>query len=374
MTDLASLNCGRLRVDPSRRIEDLNPALAAWRGLPTDHLLGRDLGVLISRGSLVYWETAVEALLEQQGYAWDLSLELRAEAGDRVAVLVNARRDDGVTDCLFFPYAERRRYERQILEAEMHAKRQAVEIERLEAIDAFQRDFINTAAHELATPMTPLKLQLYMVKKALQGEADPKLQHALEVMETNIGRLSKLTSSLLASARVEAGHIGVRLDRVDLHQALPKMVETWRREHAPERDVQVEAHEGTIRADPEALESCLAHLLENAVKFSQPGSSIRVQTMVGPRVQVSVVDEGRGIDPARLHELGRPFAQVHDRTEVTALGVGLGLHIVAGLMNAQGGRLVVQSEGRGKGTTATLEFPGEAEAGRPVAPAVAVPE
>lgn len=358
---LSALNCGTLHLDPERRIAEANSALVTWRGLRRDQIIGRDFGELLARGSVVYWETTVEPLLEQQGHAWDLAIELQTPGGDPLAVLVNARRTPDGTDCVMFPFTERRRYERKLLAAQVHARRQQAEIARLAELEAFRRDFINAAAHELATPMTPVQIQFHLLKQSLAGNADPKTQRALTAMQSNLDKLAKFTAALLASANVQAGQIGMRFTTIELDRALPKIVAAWREHHATKRDIQVDAAPVVLQADREALAGCIGHLLENAVKFSPPRGVVRVEVMPGPPVQIAVVDQGRGIDPARIPELGRPFAQVHDRAEFTALGAGLGLHIVSGLMQAHGGRLIVRSDGVGTGTRAILEFPAKTE-------------
>ncbi len=359
---LASLNCGILTVDASRRMHDANAVLSTWTGRAAQDLEGQDLGTLVARGSMVYWETTVEPLLVQQGFAWDVLLELKTDRDTRAAVLVNARREGGLTECLFFPFSDRRRYENQKLAAQVHARQHRAELARLAELNRFRRDFVNSAAHELATPMTPLQIQFHLLKNSLQGNVDPKTRRALDAMQTNLEKLAKFTSSLMASASIDAGRIGMSFEAVDLAVMVPKMVERWRARVAPHREINVEVEPAVIDADLKALRSCVRNLLDNAAKFSQPETPIEVRVVAGPPAQITVEDHGRGIDPARLPELGRPFVQVHDPKEVTVLGAGLGLHIVTGLMKAQGGMLRVESEGHGKGTIATLQFPVAADA------------
>lgn len=353
---LASLNCGMLRIT-GRRITAVNTALATWRGLPGEDLAHQGLDRLFVPASILYWENAVEPLLEHQGHAWDLALRLRSEADGPVDVLVNARRQGPDTECLMFPYAARRLQQRRLREAEAHAARQKAEVERLERIENFRRDFINAVAHELATPITPIQLQVYLLKKAVAGRVDPQLQDEIVAMEANVNRLSGLLDAIVAAADVEAGRIAVRPSSLRLDETLPEMVDTWRRHHAPGRSIQVKVQDLAVRADADALRTCLANLLDNAVKFSPPGSPVRVRVEDGERAKIVVEDIGRGIAQDRLERLGRPFVQGHDRDEYTEPGAGLGLHLVAGLMKAQGGSLRVRSEGRGRGTRAILELP-----------------
>ncbi len=356
---LDAVHCGFVTVDRDLRISDVNEAACRWVGKHRDDLLGAELAALLVPASVVYWQATVEPLLEQQGHAWDLALELRGEKP--VAVLVNARREAGTTTCLLFPFSERRRYERAMRAAQDHARQQQIEIKRLLELDAFRRDFVNSAAHQIATPMTPLQIHFHLLQQALAGDADPKVQRAIDAMKTNIDKLAKFAAALVASADIEAGRVGMKITPVSLAESLPLFVEQWRRRIKPHQDIRVHAAAATIAADADALASCLTHLLENAAKFSPADSKIHVRVQPGPRVRIAVHDEGRGIEPERLKDLARPFVQAHDPHEVTALGAGLGLHIVDGLMKAQGGRLILESEGAGRGTTAILEFPAGAD-------------
>lgn len=366
---LTSLNSGLLQLDPAHKIVDLNHALASWRGLPENELLEHDLDKLLTRGSWIYWETTIEPLLEQQGHAWDLALQLENAQGPPVEVLVNARRDKTGTRCILFPFSGRLLWERRLLAAQDQARRKQAQIERLEKIGTFRRDFINAAAHELATPMTPLRLQTHLLQQALKDHEQPELQKPLEKIRANLDRLSRITDSMLQSADVTAGRLDLQIQPVRLSHVLPRIVDTWQKKHAPSRPIELEVQDAVIPADPDALTTCLENLMDNAVKFSPPDTPIKVQTLAGPPVQIIVEDQGRGIEPDRLQELGHPFVQAHDRSQVTTPGVGLGLHIVRGLMDAQGGRFDIESEGPKQGTRAILEFPaeeGHASAGKVV--------
>jgi signal transduction histidine kinase len=352
--DLEWLNCGAFKLDANLEIQGVNPVLAKWTQQNSRDLEGQDLGVLLTRSSMIYWETTVEALLENQGFAWDLSIEINSPKGP-IAALVNARRANGQTECLLFPFSGRRDYERQVRAAEIHTHSQQNELARRQELIEFRRNFINTAAHELATPMTPLKIQFHVLKELLKNDARQEVLKAVEAMEANITILSKFTSALVASTEMEAGLIGLNIQPIELKPVIDAIVGRWRESHSERFHADVGSV--VILADAVALQSCLTNLLENAVKFSPLGTPIKIQVSLGEMVTIAVHDRGRGIDPERLEELGHPFAQVHDTTEFTGLGAGLGLHVVKGLMHAQGGSLIIRSEGLGLGTTAELHFP-----------------
>lgn len=354
---LTPLNCGSLRLGPAREIVDVNDALASWRGLPRDELMGRDLSILLSRGSWMYWDVTVDPLLEQQGHVWDLALKLGTEQGPPVEVLVNARRDEEGTRCILFPFSDRLAWERRLRAVQDQAREQRAQIARLEKIERFRRDFINIVAHELGTPMTPLRLQTHLLQHALGDQARPELQRPLDEIRANLDRLSRLTDSMIRSADVAAGRLDMIIQPIEVGEVLPQIVDTWRRRRAPSRPIGLEVQNAVIPADRNALTTCLENLLDNAVKFSPADADIKVQVHASPPVRIIIEDQGRGIEPDRLEGLGRPFAQAHDRADVTALGMGLGLHIVTGLMDAQGGRFEIESEGPGRGTRAILEFP-----------------
>ncbi|MES2154386.1 MAG: ATP-binding protein [bacterium] len=239
--------------------------------------------------------------------------------------------------------------ERRRAEAELKAAYQ-----QLQEVDRARIQFINTAAHELGTPLTPIKLQVEMVKNRLDAHAEPQQRKSVEILERNVSRLSHLVKDLLDSARLQTGQLQVVPQTLDIHQEAERAVEAYR-QPAAAAGVRLTLAPGrpmAILADVRRIGQVLDNLLSNAVKFTPHGGAVRVDVeRTGSFARVSVRDGGIGLRPDAIAKLFQPFSQVHDTMQITQPGTGLGLYISKGIVEALGGDVGCTSPGLGKGST-----------------------
>lgn len=242
-------------------------------------------------------------------------------------------------------------------------ERAALEVanRQLKDLDVMKTRFINSAAHELGTPLTPIKLQLHMLRHL--GPKDPaKAARAVEVLERNVERLEFLVSDMLDVARLQSGN--VRMRRAATH--LPRLVhETVDSFHAAAEAGAVSLEftaepELWVDIDARRVGQVFDNLVSNALKFTPRGGWIRVHCYrAGRNVRVEVHDSGTGIDPKDVHKLFQPFSQVQDPLNKSYPGSGLGLYISKGLVEQHGGQLWCHSPGPGRGATFTVELPAQ---------------
>jgi len=175
-------------------------------------------------------------------------------------------------------FQARGRLERQI--SEERRERQQAELERLRGIDRFKTEFINAAAHELNTPLTPLRLQLHNLRHAPGADR----ARALQVMERNVERLSLLVQDMLDAARLQGGHLNVRGQDVDLAVLVRDAVETYQGQaDAKSMRIHVEGPETLeMPLDGKRVGQILFNLLSNAIKYSPPGAQVQVRYARGP--------------------------------------------------------------------------------------------
>ena len=253
--------------------------------------------------------------------------------------------------------------------------------ERLQKVDRERTQFLNNAAHELGTPLTPIRLQMHLLRNRLmQGQRDLTEVKAVDILDRNFQRLNQLVRDLLDSARLQAESVKLRRGPVDLRDLVYSSVETYL---APANEAGVELRVADlpplgIDADASRISQVLDNLLSNAVKFTPRGGAIEIEAHAdGGRARVSVRDNGAGIKPEDLARLFKPFSQVHDTMQQTRGGTGLGLYISQGLVQAHGGSIHAESEGPGKGCTFWFELPLRAPrpagAPEPALPAGATP-
>lgn len=225
-------------------------------------------------------------------------------------------------------------------------------------------------AHELNTPLTPLRLQAHMLTTGALGSLPAKASKAVGVMERNLERLHDLVQEVLDVARMEGGGLRTASEAFRLDEVWRDALESYGAT-AEELGLKVQAHgdrQVNVCADPKRVLQILHNLLSNAMKFTDRGGQVDVTVLDrGATVAIAVQDSGTGLDPEQLGALFQPFSRPLEQELPEAGGTGLGLFISRGLAEAMGGALDARSRGRGKGTTFTLVLP-KAGVRRPARP------
>ena len=261
---------------------------------------------------------------------------------------------------------------RLAIENERLAARERVrELNHLKEVNRFKTEFINTAAHELRTPMTPLRLQMHLLMTSHQGPVDGAQMKALSIMNRNLERLGVLVEDMLIVARSQAGRLQLEPESIDLRGLFVEAAQSFEAA-AKERGIEMlVAHKGPIPvvADPKKVMQVLMNLLNNAFKFTPRGGRVEIAAQEeGSNVRVRIIDSGIGIASADLGRLFVPFVQVHDTPVLsTQPGSGLGLYISRQLIEMHGGLVGAESLGRGKGSTFWFLLPKVAQVQPPAA-------
>ena len=237
-----------------------------------------------------------------------------------------------------------------------------------EALDASERtadratklaktraDVLGIVAHDLRNPLSSIgSATQFMLETPLPAEDRERL---LRVALRGVRRMNRLIGDLLDATRLEAGHLRLAYADVDVGDLLHQAMETCRPaadEHKIALVVHVPDGPTTIRADEDRLLQVLANLIGNAVKFTPPGGRVDVTaTRTGPDVVFQVSDDGPGIPADVQPMLFERFWQARDGDH---RGVGLGLAIAKGIVEAHGGRIWVESA-PGAGSTFSFTIP-----------------
>ncbi len=328
-------------------ILEFNEAFAALLGKGREELLGSDLRTLVDPSS-------AELVEDRLANPRDESYELWLGQGDeKRRVMVQARpieyrgmpaRVVAARDITVQFEAER---------ARTLAHEQQMEIDRLKELDEFRTRFINSAAHELNTPLTPIKLQFAVLRDEWQGRP-----RALGLLERNLDRLGGLVQDMLDVARLQRGDVRVSAREVDLVPELTDLVETFAASaQAAEVSLALDMEGPAVAwADPDRLAQVMTNLVSNALKFTPRGGAVTVAVAPAEaKVRIEVRDTGVGLGPDGLKHLFLPFGQVHDDPRIP--GTGLGLYICKTLTQALGGTIGAMSEGAGKGACFWVELP-----------------
>lgn len=236
----------------------------------------------------------------------------------------------------------------------------------LQEAGQIRRDFVANVSHELRTPLTALLGFIETLKGAAKDDPAARARF-LDIMEREAGRMNRLVRDLLSLSRVEAEERMRPTQAVDLAGLLRSVVQSLR-QVAEESGVTVRTSgldAGLeIPGEPDQLAQVFTNLLENAVKYSGRGSLVEVSLskvahdplLRGSSVEVTVADNGEGIDPIHIPRLTERFYRVDSHRSREVGGTGLGLAIVKHIVNRHRGRLRIESE-RGKGSKFTVFLP-----------------
>jgi PAS domain S-box-containing protein len=230
--------------------------------------------------------------------------------------------------------------------------------EDAESASRIKSKFIDIAAHELKTPLTPLTLLVQKIKLLLSTNKEIP-DNYIDRMEQQIFRLTKLVDDLLNISRLEHGGLVLRPTRTDLIKLLQECTDDFKNSTAKVGGLIFEGPDKALfmSLDPTRISQVVWNLLDNAVKYSPPKTPIRITLEEKENsVRVSITDQGPGIPLAKQAELFSKFYRVNTDTTYTHAGMGLGLYICRKIINGHGGTISVTSD-TGKGSTFFFDLP-----------------
>jgi signal transduction histidine kinase len=221
--------------------------------------------------------------------------------------------------------------------------------ERLAELDRLKSEFLGNVNHELRTPLAVTRGYLDMLESML---TEPQARDAVAMATRHALKLEGLLENLLDFSRLEDDALKLKLEPHDVGDLLSGFAEERRSgiaEGLRELDLDVAPGLPPVICDPRRLVQIVDELVSNAVKFTSPGSRIRVSARgrsdeIGECVAIEIQDDGPGIAADRLETLFEPFRQGNGSTTREAGGMGLGLALARRLAEAMGGGLEARSE------------------------------
>ena len=243
-----------------------------------------------------------------------------------------------------------------VLAQRWHSVRSARAAAERVRLEAMRTDFVANISHELRTPVGALAL----LAETLEGERDPDLVDRLAgkmVLEAH--RVTRTIQDLLQLSQIELGTITAK-DVLNVGGMAGEAVDRLRH-LADDRQIRVEVSEMvrrlTMIGDRRQLVSALSNLLDNAIKYSDPGSSVEVVGHhEGGWIELSVTDHGIGIPSRDIDRIFERFYRVDRARSRETGGTGLGLAIVRHVATNHGGTVSVRSH-EGAGSTFTIRIP-----------------
>lgn len=220
-------------------------------------------------------------------------------------------------------------------------------------MERLKDEFVSVVSHELRTPLTAIRGALGLIDSNALAASPGQAARMVRIALTSSERLGRLVDDILDTERLNAGTTRFDLaeHRVDtLAAAAMDQVSVLAAEAGVRLRLVGSAE--VVRADGERIVQTLTNLLDNAVRFSPRGSTVRVTARrAGDLVELHVDDQGRGIPQDKLEAVFRRFEQVDNFETRDRGGSGLGLAIARGIVERHGGRLWAVSEGAGRGSS-----------------------
>jgi signal transduction histidine kinase len=196
------------------------------------------------------------------------------------------------------------------------------------------------------------------------GELNEQQTQFLDIIKSNIDRLAILVNDLLDVSRIEAGKVALSFQPVDMEESITDVANDIQQKYAEEGkvlDYRLEANPGlpNIYGDIDRIRQILGNLIDNAYRYSPPGTSIEIRVhRQEDQVQVDIQDQGIGIFPNDQDKIFERFFRGENQLVMETAGTGLGLPIVKELVEMHNGRLWVKSDGiPGKGSTFSFTLP-----------------
>jgi len=226
-----------------------------------------------------------------------------------------------------------------------------VEAEALRRSNELTTALLRTVSHDFRSPLTAISTAAEGLRFAvLEGDE----RELVDTIAEQSGRLSRLVTNLLDLSRLESGAAVPAAEWVDVRDLVDAAVADVRANGDVPAEVEHESDLPLVRVDAAQLQRVLVNLLENAAKFSPPGTPVRISAAArGGRVTVSVADSGPGVPDSERAHIFRPFYRGAGGREP---GSGLGLAIARGLATANGATLTLEPA-HGTGATLTVSIP-----------------
>jgi two-component system sensor histidine kinase VicK len=223
--------------------------------------------------------------------------------------------------------------------------------------EARKNKLIGMVSHELKTPLTSLKAYVQMLHAWAKKQKDHFTVGTLSKVEKQVKKMSNMINGFLSLSQVESGKIHLMLQDVELTEVINETIEEVKLLN-PDQIINFKPGGAVhVHADADKLEQVMINFLSNAIKYTPKGGTIEVDCqVVDDKAQVSVTDEGMGIDQKDIDRLFERFYRVESKATEKIPGFGIGLYLCAEIIRHHHGKIWVNSQ-TGKGSTFYFEIP-----------------
>ena len=217
-------------------------------------------------------------------------------------------------------------------------------------------DFMNRAAHDLRTPLTPITILVPIIKKKV---SDEKLRKDLTVVENNANYLNQLVSELIILIKMQSGTVEYKYEKIIMDEMIDEVIkneESVLKVNRINIVKKIQSNLPQVNGDRLKLTEVLQNIMSNAIKFMPNGGTLDFEAIKKDNfLYVSIKDSGIGMTKKTLSNLFEPFFKADQSRH--SQGSGLGLNICKIIVENHKGKIWAESRGLGKGTTITFTLP-----------------
>jgi len=234
---------------------------------------------------------------------------------------------------------------------------------KLKQLDKLKDEFVSIASHELRTPLTVIRSYVELLITGKAGKLNTKQYEYLERVFASSNRLANLVSTMLDLSRIESGRIKLAKENVDITDLVNEVVAEMKAKAEEQKiDLTITGFNDRtlLLADKERIREVMINLVGNALKYTPTGGSVGISMTINEKeITISIKDTGIGISQANMDKLFKKFGIIGSEYSVKKgiTSTGLGLYLSQQLVQLHGGKIWVESEGEGKGSTFIFSLP-----------------
>lgn len=239
----------------------------------------------------------------------------------------------------------------------LHFSGLMLDITRQKQDEHRKNDFISMVSHELKTPLTSLSGYIQLLERNSKQAEDSMSMQMLQKAGNQLKKMTAMINGFLNISRLESGKIHLQKQHFELDTLIRDMIEDTRISASNFKFELIPCEPVVVWADRDKIGSVISNLLSNAVKYSPNKDRVVIRCIInGDNAEVSIQDEGLGIDHEDAAKLFERFYRVDHKDNPNISGFGIGLYLSAEIIQHHGGKIWVQSE-KGKGSTFYFSLP-----------------
>lgn len=234
--------------------------------------------------------------------------------------------------------------------------------DRLKEVDQLKSEFLSLATHQIRAPLTAIKGYASLILEGDYGKLTPDARGAVQVIFNSCQNLVVIVSEFLDISRIEQGRMKYDLVKFDVSKLISEIISELKptiEKTGLTMNFESQNIPFMVYADLGKLKQVLGNIIDNSMKYTPKGGiRITIEEEVN-KTKILVSDTGIGVAPEDISKLFTKFTRAKDAFRTNVIGTGLGLYVAKQMIEAQNGKVWVESPGLGKGSTFCIELPKE---------------